>query len=58
MEALEKNSSLQSLELQFNSIGLVGCRLLSTMLRDRNSTLTKLKVSGNDAEDEVLQVGL
>ncbi|GAX74545.1 hypothetical protein CEUSTIGMA_g1995.t1 [Chlamydomonas eustigma] len=56
VEALERNTCLRELSLATNSIGLVGCRLLSTVLKDKNSTLCRLFMAGNDdVEDSVLQ---
>ncbi|KAG1665496.1 hypothetical protein FOA52_009757 [Chlamydomonas sp. UWO 241] len=55
VEALQHNASLTRLELRSNSIGLVGLRLLTTLLRDgRNTALNQLCVGGNDADDEML----
>lgn len=56
VEALERNTSLQRLELQSNSITMVGCRLLSTVLRDRNMSVRRLLMGNNDADDPVIEV--
>ena len=57
VEALERNTSLKRLELQSNSITMVGCRLLSTVLRGRNMSIRRLLMGNNDADDPVIEVG-
>ncbi len=55
---MEGNTALASLDLRHNNIGLVGCRLLGALLRERNATLSRMDVAGNGMEDDVLQVGM
>ncbi|KAF9112498.1 hypothetical protein BGX30_007266, partial [Mortierella sp. GBA39] len=45
-EALKTNSTLTTMDLQYNSIGLDGAKALAEALRT-NSTLTTLKLYGN-----------
>lgn len=56
VQGLASNNTLTSLDLRQNNIGLVGCRLLSTCLKEKNHTLQNLDMAGNDMEDMVLQV--
>lgn len=61
-EALAANSNLQDLDLRSNAIGLTGCRLLSSLLQDHNSSIRALSLAGNMEEPDgtqapVLQVG-
>nr|BCL66095.1 Flagellar autotomy protein 1 [Volvox africanus] len=53
--ALGRNSSLASLDLRSNGVGLAGCRSLSVALRERNTTVRQLAMAGNEMEDEALQ---
>ena len=55
-EALASNTSLIRLDLRGNSIGMVGCRLLGSTLREKNCALRVLTVSGNDMDESTLQV--
>ena len=50
-EALEVNSTLQSLNLSWNSIGDEGAKALSEALKV-NSTLQLLNLDGNNIGDE------
>jgi Ran GTPase-activating protein (RanGAP) involved in mRNA processing and transport len=63
MEALATNSSLQELDLRSNAIGLTGCRMLSALLQDHNSSIRALHLAGSLEEPDgtqapVLQVCL
>ncbi|GLI62908.1 Flagellar autotomy protein 1 [Volvox africanus] len=53
--ALGRNSSLTSLDLRSNGVGLAGCRSLGAALRERNTTVRQLAMAGNEMEDEALQ---
>lgn len=61
VDALATNTSLEQLDLRSNAIGLTGCRLLSGLLQEHNSSIRVLSLGGNlDASDgnqaPVLQV--
>lgn len=55
VEALATNSSLQQLDLRSNAIGLTGCRLLSALLQDHNSSIRALSLAGNMEEPDGTQ---
>jgi Ran GTPase-activating protein (RanGAP) involved in mRNA processing and transport len=55
VEALATNSSLQDLDLRSNAIGLTGCRLLSALLQDHNSSIRALSLAGNMEEPDGTQ---
>ncbi|KAF5827656.1 hypothetical protein DUNSADRAFT_305 [Dunaliella salina] len=55
VEALEGNNVLRRLDLRVNSIGLVGCRLVGSLLRDKNTTLMQVFMGGNEMEEHVLE---
>ena len=44
-QALERNSTLQTLDVRGNNIGDAGCRALAEVLK-RNTTLTQLDLAG------------
>ncbi len=52
----QKPCSLGALDLRFNNIALLGCRLLGTLLKSKNASLEVLELGGNDEEEALLQV--
>jgi hypothetical protein len=44
------------LDLRSNGVGLLGCKALSNLLKDRNASITKLNMAGNAADNMILEV--
>ncbi|CAH6846960.1 Lrrc74a [Phodopus roborovskii] len=51
-EMLHENYYLQELNLSNNDLGLEGARIISDFLQENNSSLWKLKLSGNNFKEE------
>ncbi|XP_051004611.1 leucine-rich repeat-containing protein 74A [Acomys russatus] len=51
-EMLHENYYLQELNISDNDLGLEGARIISDFLQENNSSLWKLKLSGNNLKDE------
>jgi Ran GTPase-activating protein (RanGAP) involved in mRNA processing and transport len=47
----------RSLDLSANGMGLLGCKALTGLLKERNASLRRLAVGGNAADALVLEVG-
>jgi hypothetical protein len=47
----------RSLDLRANGMGLLGCKALAGLLKERNASLRRLAVGGNTADTLVLEVG-
>ncbi|XP_031212965.1 leucine-rich repeat-containing protein 74A isoform X2 [Mastomys coucha] len=52
MEMLHENYYLQELNVSGNNLGLEGARTISDFLQENNSSLWKLKLSGNSFKEE------
>ncbi|XP_017170640.1 leucine-rich repeat-containing protein 74A isoform X2 [Mus musculus] len=52
MEMLHENYYLQELNVSDNNLGLEGARIISNFLQENNSSLWKLKLSGNSFKEE------
>ncbi|XP_038968247.1 leucine-rich repeat-containing protein 74A isoform X7 [Rattus norvegicus] len=52
MEMLHENYYLQELNVSDNNLGLEGARIISDFLQENNSSLWKLKLSGNKFKEE------
>nr|XP_048305237.1 leucine-rich repeat-containing protein 74A isoform X3 [Myodes glareolus] len=52
MEMLHENYYLQELNMSDNDLGLEGARIISDFLQENNSSLWKLKLSGNNFKEE------
>ncbi|XP_005084072.2 leucine-rich repeat-containing protein 74A isoform X2 [Mesocricetus auratus] len=52
MEMLHENYYLQELNMSNNNLGLEGARIISDFLQENNSSLWKLKLSGNNFKEE------
>ncbi|GAB1297660.1 Leucine-rich repeat-containing 74A [Apodemus speciosus] len=52
MEMLHENYYLQELNVSDNHLGLEGARIISDFLQENNSSLWKLKLSGNSFKEE------
>ncbi|XP_076777699.1 leucine-rich repeat-containing protein 74A isoform X2 [Arvicanthis niloticus] len=52
MEMLHENYYLQELNVSNNGLGLEGARIISDFLQENNSSLWKLKLSGNKFKEE------
>ncbi|XP_052041314.1 leucine-rich repeat-containing protein 74A [Apodemus sylvaticus] len=52
MEMLHENYYLQELNVSNNHLGLEGARIISDFLQENNSSLWKLKLSGNNFKEE------
>ncbi|CAO2587001.1 Leucine-rich repeat-containing protein 74A [Lemmus lemmus] len=52
MEMLQENYYLQELNMSDNDLGLEGARIISDFLQENNSSLWKLKLSGNNFKEE------
>lgn len=44
------------LDLRSNGVGLLGCKALSSLLKDRNASINKLSMAGNAADNMILEV--
>lgn len=56
VDALGTNKTLEALDLKSNTIGLMGCRMLSSLLKERNATIRHLAISGNEVEQSTEEV--
>uniref|UniRef100_A0A8C5P2X9 Leucine rich repeat containing 74A n=1 Tax=Jaculus jaculus TaxID=51337 RepID=A0A8C5P2X9_JACJA len=52
MEMLHENYYLQELNISDNDLGLEGAKIISNFLQENNSSLWKLKLSGNSFNEE------
>ncbi|XP_036061349.1 leucine-rich repeat-containing protein 74A [Onychomys torridus] len=52
MEMLQENYYLQELNVSDNDLGIDGARIISDFLQENNSSLWKLKLSGNNFKEE------
>lgn len=57
LKPLPLPQSLLRLDLRSNGVGLLGCKALSGLLKERNSSLAALGMAGNAADTLVLEVG-